>query len=1444
MIIFLLANIRYKPITTRSGYFSSGKFDQFQRNIPCSAVVSALRGLVQQLLAESEVELSKWRENFKRALGTTGRIITDVIPEMELIIGTQPQVQELPPIEAQNRFNNVFTNFLHEFAKEEHPLVIFLDDLQWADMATFKLIELIMLNQEIRYLFFLGAYRDNEVTATHPLIITIAGLKATSAIINEVNLGPLNNTDVSHLIEDTLHRSNKDVAPLVELILRKTGGNPFFINQSLKRLYDDRFIQFIPYSLATAKGLESFGWVWDINAIKQLNITDNVVEILLHKLKKLPPSTQTILSMAACIGDKFDLNIVSIITDRAIIDSYQELMPAIREELILSNSSLEITKEDILTAKPIIMNFKFLHDRVQQAAYALLDEAMVETIHYNIGRTLVKHYSAALNGNIFMVVDHLNKGRNLVKTAEELHLLAKLNLQAAKKAKESTAYIAALSYLQVGMDKLPQDIWDMDYELAKEIYKERASIEYLNANDANSEHFIYAALEYMKTAIEKADFLHMLIVQYTMGARYKEAIQTARYALSLVNIELPKDEADLIKARDKFLKEAVALINGNLSALKDLQPMRQPNMVMAMRLLTALGPPCYRTHQRLWAVIIPIEVSLCLKYGDVSSATYTYPSFGGLLGYVFNDFKSIPLCVELTEGLCRKYNNPSDRSVAYLMIGSSLRPWHRHLKYAEKDYNEAYQAGLESGNLQYAGYAFGHNAYCMYYRGKTLDELEGELPGLIQFSKTRQNQWAIDLITGIQLVVANLQDKSNGKFSYEKINETDYLHKCTANNNIQVLCIYNIMKMQVLFLYGKFDEAINASKEANDRIIAIATQSLLPTAEYRFYYALLIAALYDEASEKERTIYKDVLIATQNQMRIWAESCPENFLHKYYLIGAEVARITGKDMEAINLYRQAIESSKEQGFIQVEALANERMAMFWLQKNNSVIAKIYMVEAVYWYSVWGAKCKVADLKIKKYPALFETIQKTEHYQTFSYTTTVNIADYDLVSVMKSTQIISSEISMDKLLSKMMKIIMETSGAHSGAILFLSQEGKLLLEAYAHVDEIRILNSMALDNNKTQHVISEDIVYYVARTCESLVINDAMSDTIPDNIITERFRFDYYIRQYKPKSILALPILHMKKLIGVLYLENNLTASAFPLNRINVLNILVPQMAISIENAKLYENLKQIIEKEVNNSRQKDYLLISQAKLASLGELLINIAHQWRQPLMAIKSTVFDIKDAYEYGELDKAYLNEKIEKVSAYIQYLSFVIDNFRTLYKPSSKDEIYDIRQCIDETIALIYERYKTSNIIFQYSCCIHGGSFDKAASILCCSGLEVGRYKNELIQVLLNLINNSVDAIEENRIKRKLKETDNGIVEISFCKIDNVINIKIKDNGGGIQNDIVDKVFEPYFTTKFKKQGTGLGLYMSKTIIEKHMGGTLTFKNIDDGVEFKIELYNTVRH
>ncbi len=679
----LVAEI-YQPITEKRGYFIAGKFDQFQRNVPYSAVVNAFRGLVKQLLTETEAELNVWREKLLGALGGNAQVIIDVIPEVELIVGQQPLVPELGPKESLNRFNLVFQNFLEVFGSSEHPLVIFLDDLQWADSASLKLIELMMTDEKTQYLFLIGAYRDNEVNPTHPLMMTLEGLGEEGAIINQITLEPLGNDSVSQLIADTLQSDAVTVKYLAELVVEKTGGNPFFVNELLKTLHQENLLVF---EVAGSRPK----WRWDVKEIEAVGFTDNVVELTISKLKKLPESTGEVLSLAACLGAEFDLNILAIACEKPPAEIYRELLEAVQLGFIFPTSELD---EELL-----IKNYKFAHDRIQQAAYSLIDGEDKKAINLKIGRLLLeKSEPKERTEKIFEIVDRLNAGRSLITDKSELLELANLNLLAGKQAKDATAYVAAREYLMAGMEGFTEEIWSNSYKLAFALYKERAEVEYLNGNLETSEELINFILKRLTSPLDKAEIYNQLIIQYTLRGKYSDAIEAGRKALALLGVDLPKtDLKDALAVEVELGKQNLG--DRLIPSLIDEPEIDIPEQRMVGKLLINIDPPAYFSNQELYAVVVGKMANLSLTYGHIAESAKGYVTYGIIMGSVLGDYKSGYEFGCLAVSLSEKFKSQYQKCAACLVLGGHLNHWVKHIKFAKNIFDDSYQVGFIIGGV-------------------------------------------------------------------------------------------------------------------------------------------------------------------------------------------------------------------------------------------------------------------------------------------------------------------------------------------------------------------------------------------------------------------------------------------------------------------------------------------------------------------------------------------------------------------------------------------------------------------------------------------------------------------------------------------------------------------------------------------------------------------------
>ncbi|RCJ30330.1 guanylate cyclase [Nostoc punctiforme NIES-2108] len=1153
----------YKPITQQHGYFISGKFDQFQRNIPYFAVISAFKVLVRQLLTESEAQMVQWRENLLAAFDGNGQVIIDLIPEMEQIIGSQPPVQRLEPTEAQNRFNAVFLQFIRVLCQPSHPLVIFIDDLQWADSASLKLIELMIAKNNTGYMLLLGAYRDNEVSPNHLTMITINRLREQGAIINSIVLNPLKIDEIIQLLVDTLYCDRETVTSLAELVFKKTSGNPFFINEFLKTIYHENLLTFDRLQKR---------WQWNITQIEALGITENVVDLMVGKFRKLPETTQKALRLAACIGNSFDLSTLSIIYEKSAPETFRYLLPAIQSGAIQPISALETTLEAPIESALLIQDYKFLHDRVQQAAYALIDDEQKKAVHLQIGRLLFTNINEEIREEkIFNLIDHLNEGRALIESEDEKIVLAELNLQAGIKAKEAMAYSASINYLVLAENEFPGDIWKENYEMSLNLYKELTEVEYLNGNIERSQFLIEMALRQAKSPLDRTEFYYLQIMQYTLLGKIIEAINLGQTALRALGIDLPTEsleaafEAELAEYQQNLGRQEVSL-------LYNCPEMVIPEKRAAFKILHRILPAVWIFNPVLMYIVGTKLVNLNIKYGHMEKSPVGYACFGVINTHALHNYHLAYQYGCLSVKLADKYNDLSSKIGTHQLHACMIMPWVKHIKLSERVNLEGIDAGLQSGDLQSTGYSLTYNLYNFIYQGKNLDILLKEVERSLLFSQESQNQWAVNCILSAKIIIQNLVGLTQNKscFDIEEIKEAQFLENCQKDKTLAAICFYYIFKAEVLYLYSQPIE-LSLLEQAGKWFDYIP--GTISIAKHNFYYSLTLIALHHQVSLEEQERYWQQLEANQQRMKEWADNCPENFLHKYLLVAAEMTRISGQWYQAMDLYDQAIESARENEFIQNEALANELAAKFWLERGKEDFAQLYMRKACQGYQIWGAKRKVEFLEAT-YPQWLSSSSSARNpiTRTTASATTSNhlLETLDLTTVMKASQAISGQLVLENLIGKLMQIAIENAGAQKG-LLILEKEGNWVIEAEGIMDsdDVHILQSIPIDSvdvDRQIPLLSISIINYVARIQESLVLNDAAHEG--------QFIRDPYIVATQPKSVLCTPLLNQGKLNGILYLENNLTTGAFTPDRLEILKLLSSQAAISLQNAQLYVALHE------------------------------------------------------------------------------------------------------------------------------------------------------------------------------------------------------------------------------------------------------------------------------
>jgi PAS domain S-box-containing protein len=1157
----------HKPIVRQRGYFIAGKFDQFKRDIPYASLIQAFQSLIQQLLTEPPGKIAQWQQKLLAAVGENGQMIIDVIPEVESIIGKQPPISPLGPSEAQNRFNRVFKDFIHVFTQPEHPLVVFLDDLQWADSASLKLLELLMTDAESHHLLMIGAYRDNEVSPTHPFMLTIEEIEKMGAQVTTIELEPLGVTHVTALIADSFSCSQEQAKSLAELMFKKTQGNPFFLTQLLKSLHREHLLSF---------DFHQGVWQWDIEQIRRIGITDNVVELMVGKIRQFSESSQNALKLAACIGNRFDLNILGIVRERSPALTAGDLWEALQEGLVLPLSEtykIPTVSDDL---EGIEVSYQFLHDRVQQAAYSLIPDADKKAVHLKIGQLLRENTPEnELEEQIFDIVNHLNIGVELLHRIEDKLQLAQLNAIAGKKSKASNAYHSAIVHFSLAMDLLDTHPWETHYDLTFFLHRDLGECQYLVGNFDRSENLFNSALTHAQSRFKRAEIYSIYIAAcMTKGDNYYQAVALGIEGLKDFGLDFPSQEEELPAAvvAERETVETL-LLRQNIPDLLNVPEMTDPDKKVAMNLLVNSWTATYFANRPDWLQLMGLKmVSLTLNYGPVDASAFGYVVYGMILAG-HQDYQAAYQFGALALKLREKFPNPNLTPKINNIFAHTINPFWKHLRTNLPLYRESYKVSLETGDIVFGVWAVTYQLWTQFIIGTRLPEVYEQSQNYLKFLEETNDSNMIAGYRTLQQTVLNLQELTD---SPTTLNSPDYNEGATlkfwADNQFYVgMNWFWMLKSLVLFLQEDYRGALIVARQADE---TIGTNfGFFSMTQHYFYYSLILTALYPTAQEEEKASLWNSLLKNRQNLKLWAETGKENFLHKYLLVEAEIARISDRPLEAMELYDQAIARAQDQGYLQIEAIANELAAKFYLGLGRIKIAKTYLTDARYHYSLWGAKAKVTHLD-QTYPNLLVRASIRDSASgDFSSTTTAehattvgNAALLDIATVMKASQTISSEIVLETLLEKLMHILMENAGAQTGHLL-LDRQGEFVRVAEGRVehDQVTLLPSIPLENSSD---LPLGLINYVAHTEKPLLLNNAIGSGL--------FTTEPYILRHQVKSVLCTPIVHQGKRVGLLYLENNRAAGAFTSDRLEVLRMLSGQAAISLELARAVKQVQDTV----------------------------------------------------------------------------------------------------------------------------------------------------------------------------------------------------------------------------------------------------------------------------
>jgi predicted ATPase/signal transduction histidine kinase len=1497
------------PIAQKNGYFISGRFDKNQQDIPYLGWIKAFEELVGNLLMEPDDRLNRWQEQLRRALGNNGQVIVDVIPEMELILGKQPPINNLPPAEAENRFHLTFQNFIKVFADPHHPLTLFLDDLQWADAGSLRLIERLMTVADPG-LFLILSYREIESpvpfkNAETPVLERLAQIEQTGGIVHRLELEPLKLVSINQLLADTFQCSFRQAGPLAGLVVDKTGGNPFFIQEFLTGLYDDGLIEFDNKSLA---------WQWSIEKIKRRSITDNVVQLLAAKIRKLGKREQSVLKLAACIGKRFDLQTLAAISQQSVKETAANLRAGVTQGFVLpatesADWSVAIAEwkagsHEEASLDCLIAHYKFVHDRIHAAAYSLISDSAKSAVHLSIGQYWLNQTKRDRREEIlFDIVNQLNKGISPSDSPGERAKIAELNLSAGQKAKRSAAYKTALNYLNQGIQRLGDDRWQTHYDLTLTLYQEATEAAYLCGDFQQMTALANPIIESSKTLLDAVKIYEFKIQACMAQAQPLEAVQIGVNIAKQLGIDLIDNptRADIQRQRKK---NQAAMGDKDPTDLLALPVMMEPEKLAAMRILSSLVSSAYQAAPSLLPLIVFEQVNLSIQSGNSPWSAFAYATYGVILSGVFCEIALGYKFGQLALNLLSQFGAGQANAKILTMVEGLINPWSVHLQETLIPLRKAEQSGIENGDLEWASYAAKNRCQNLYFIGTELNQVEREMASLSHSLTQWQQMTVVEWNEMYRQAVLNLLGRSEnpGELVGEAYNREQAVPLMITANDRNRLHDYFVNQVMLCYWFENYSEAlVNAEQAQNylDGAIALPVVGL-----FYWYDSLTRMALCDRADEQNRKILLKKVATNQKILKKWAAHAPMNYLHKCDLVQAERDRVLGHKLQAMDGYDRAIQLATEQEYVQEAALANELAAKFYLGLGKLTPAKAYMQEAREGYKKWGATAKVQQLE-STYSHLLPVAREQFHPTNGQKPSQGGVSisressdHLDFTTVLKASQAIASEIVLDKLLATLMKTALENAGAEK-AFLILKSEGKLLISASASTDADAVNVEQSLDI-ETCSDLPVAIVKYVARTGSNLVLSDAACEGA--------FTKEPYVVAHQLKSLLCIPIVNGGKTLGILYLENNLTRGAFTRDRLEILKILSSQAAIALENALLYANLEAKVQErtqalnQANDAlneknhhlsqtletlKQTQAQLIQTEKMSSLGQMVAGIAHEINNPVSFIYGNLnhageylddlFNLVCLYQQQypdskpeiqaaikDMDLEFLLEDLPRLLSSmktgadrIRQIVLGLRNFSRLDESAMKE--VELHQGIDSTLLILQSRLTGKNGRPTIEVSKEYGNLPK---ITC--------YASQLNQVVMNILNNAIDAMDgfegfkEESNEDPQADSSSLVTSADVMRSDlyrgktrlpriilrtevsdrDWVQVRIADNGPGIPEQVRLKIFDPFFTTKPVGKGTGLGLSIAYSIVVEKHGGKLRCRSTPgEGTEFIISLPITPR-
>ena len=1480
----------HKVLVPPRGLFAAGKFDQYKRDVPYATLAQAFQMLVREILVKSEAEVVEWRYALLDAVGLNGQLIVNLIPELEFVIGKQIPAVELPPQEARGRFHLVFRRFVGAFARPEHPLALFLDDLQWLDTATLDLLQSLVTDPDLRYLLLIGAYRDNEVNASHPLMHALAAIRDGGARTQEIVLSPLSLADVDRLTAETLRCRGDSAAPLTQLLHEKTGGNPFFAIQFLTALAEEGLLRF---------DRDAPGWIWDLDRIRAKGYSDNVVDLMVGKLRRLRDTTQAALREIACLGNVAEIAMLRVVFGQSEDEIHAILLEAVHNGLILRLDG----------------SYAFSHDRVQEGAYALIPQRERAATHLRIGRGLLSSGAVESRAeHLFNVANQLNRSTDLLIDHDEKVQVATIDLRAGRKAKASAAYSSARAYFAAGMALLDREDWSNHYELQFNLSLECAESELVCGNSEKAEQLIERLLPRAATKVDEAAVYRLKIQSHIINSDDPQAVVTALTCLRRFGFDIPAHPTEeQVEAEYETLRQE--LDARSIECLVDLPLLTDPELQAVMRVFSILTGPAYFTDFRFWRSHICRMIKLSLKHGMSNACIMCYSSMGTMLSGFYHRYGDAYRFNKLACDVAEKHGFIEHRTNAYLGFGLCA-VWTQPISPAIDLFRKSFHIAIETGDLYFACTSLYEQIVYRLLRNDPLDAVWRETEAALDFTRRAKYADIASIIVIQQRFIATMQGRtaSLSTFSDAQFDEAAFEARLTTGRMPILIGWYWILKLKARFFSGDFAEALVAADKAKPLLDASVGQ--VAVLDYYLYTALTVSALYDTASVDEQQVRGGTLkVRCQEQLREWAENYSPTFGDKYTLVLAEIARLEKRCDDAHRLYEQAIRAAREHGFVQNEGLAHELAAQHCLALGLETAGYAHLRGARNCYDRWGAHGKVSQLD-RRYPRLREGRTIVE-----SATVGPPVGQLDAATVVKASQAISGEMILPELIEKLVRIAVEHAGAERGLLILLQgAEPRIEAEAMTGHGGIQVTVRQAA---VAPSDLPRSALHYVIRTRERVLLDDASTDEV--------YSKDEYVRLRRSKSILCLPIVKQAKLVGALYFENSLTPCAFTPDRVTVLDLLASQAAISLENATLYNDLQRsqafltqaqrisqtgsfgwnvtsgevywseelwnILEWDraagavldagfqrvhpadrdyfrqtldhatakktdldfevrfvMTDGRVKHVHILGRALLSSsgnldfvgavrdvtervraeetlrqaqddlvrinrvttMGELAASLAHELSQPISGAMTNANTCLRKLGHTNPDLEGLRGVVTRIARDAQRASEIIGRIRSQFQRGALNrEVVDVNEINRETVALLRDEAVRHDISVR---------MELAADLPKIVGDRV-----QLQQVAMNLITNSIEAMKDvdgvREMIIKSQRADNGQILVS-----------VTDTGMGFPAQMAEKIFDPFFTTK--PRGTGMGLRISRSIIESHSGRLCAISGPGGGATFQVTL------